>query len=150
MIENADRYEPLRVVSTFWRDGIVSAQDGRYIQAIYSFYFVLEDMFGKNKTDPKQILNFFRQSDALTAPLRFTVSAFPTENHIVMSTLTSVFNELGLKWDVDGLRVFIIKMRGRLHHYKGRSSLRQGTPFTQGRNAARIRWTPRHACASAT
>jgi hypothetical protein len=47
MIQNADRYESLRVVSAFWREGMVALGDGRFIQAVYSFYFVLEDMFAK-------------------------------------------------------------------------------------------------------
>jgi hypothetical protein len=85
-----------------------------------------------NKTDQKQVLRFFKESESLTKALAYTVATFPTANALHMNTLQSFLQETRLSWDVNGLRVFLIRMRGRLHHYKGGSSLRQGTPFTQG------------------
>jgi hypothetical protein len=80
MIENSDRYESLRVISAFWREGIVGLQDGRYIQSVYSFYFVLEDMFGDTKTDEQQVLRGFMKSENLTEARKYTIAAFPARN----------------------------------------------------------------------
>jgi hypothetical protein len=32
-------------------------------------------------------------------------------------------------YDIDGIIELLLKVRGRLHHYSGRSSKHQGTPF---------------------
>lgn len=131
MMQNADRYEPLRVVSGFWREAMADFQDGRYIQAVYNFYFVLEDMFASGKSAEPEVYRSFARSPELTTALEFTVNSFPNGNARNMNLLQVFLDEERLKWDVPGLRRFLIRIRGRLHHFSGRSSKRQGTPFTQ-------------------
>jgi len=131
MIQNADRYESLRTVSAFYRQGMVEFQDGQYIQSIYKFYFVIEDMFGHGRSDEDRVYEAFASEQTLTDCLQATLTAFPKDNDNNHSKLLTLMTEESFAWNIEDLRRFIIRLRNRLHHYRGRSPKRQGTPFTQ-------------------
>lgn len=120
----------LRIAKAFWREGLEYHNQFKYIQAFYSFYFVIEDYFARGKTGESEVLKQFLQSPQFQEISRkgFT-EIINDQRH--KEKLLRLFKDAGLEASLDNLPTFLFRMRGKLHHYYSESSKLQGTPFNQ-------------------
>lgn len=128
IIRNKEHYVSLMVPQAFFREGVNEFHSRRYINAFCNFYFILEDFYGKGKTRNKDIAEEFRSSKEFR---RFVDAVIEDVNKYARHRMNieRVCKEERVGYDVDGIIELLWKVRGRLHHYSGRSSKRQGTPF---------------------
>jgi len=105
-------------------------QSFRYVQAFYSFYFVIEGLFAGGKTGEKAVLKEFSKSMEFSQIAKDQLeSIFKEPRH--RASLKKLFAEEGCSTDAPGLQQFLYKIRGNLHHYARRSPKTRGTPFNQ-------------------
>lgn len=130
VLNRASQSMQLRISKAFWREGLEYHNQFKYIQAFYSFYFVIEDYFARGKTGESEVLKQFSQSSQFQEILRrgFT-EIVKDQRH--KNKLLRLFKDGGLAPNLDSLPVFLFRMRGKLHHYYSESSKLQGTPFNQ-------------------
>ena len=131
VIATKEYFASLVVPLAFYREGINEYHSRRYINAFYNFYFVLEDMYGKGKTRNKAIGDAFRKSEAFRGFMIWTIeeSLVKYEKHRI--NIQKFCEEEEVPYDTDGLIDLLLKVRGNLHHYSGRSSKHVGTPFVR-------------------
>lgn len=122
----------LRICKAFWRDGHTYFREFKYIQAFYSFYFVIEDFFAGGKTSEKRVLAQFKSSPSFNeiAAAGFT-GVIVEERHRL--NFEQLFSTEKLSFGTEDLPKLLFRVRGRLHHFSSRSSLAQGTPFNHER-----------------
>ena len=130
MLEDSSRSSRLRIAKSFWRDGLLHLDQFKYIQAFYSFYFIIEDYYAGGKTSEKEVIKQFDKSQEFQkiSKLSFN-SVSKTPRH--KENLEKLFNDEGLDIDQEGLGKMLFRIRGKLHHYSSKSSKKQGTPFNQ-------------------
>lgn len=120
----------LRVAKAFWRDGLTYFNQFKYIQAFYSFYFVIEDYYAGGKSNEKQVLKQFNKSPEFKEISELSLKSISREKRH-KDNLNELFKDEGLEMDQTGLATFLFRVRGKLHHYSSKSSKKQGTPFNQ-------------------
>jgi hypothetical protein len=103
---------PLHIPLEFCRRGIEDHYYGRYIEAIYDFYFVLEYLFGDGKFNTSGVLKAFTGSKQLCDALLVVRKTLPPEDRDALGCM----EELYLKGDVDAVFSKLISVRGELHH----------------------------------
>ena len=128
IIRNKEHYVSLIVPQAFYREGTNEFTSRRYINAFYNFYFILEDLYGKGKTRNKDIAEEFRSSKEFR---KFVDGVIKDINKYTRHrvNIERLCKEERVAYDIDGIIELLWKVRGRLHHYSGRSSKHQGTPF---------------------
>jgi len=128
LVRIKEHYVSLIVPQTFYREGTNEFASKRYINAFYNFYFVLEDFFGKGKTKNRDVAGEFRNSKWFR---RFVDEVIKDINKYARHRISieGFCKRERVVYDTDGIIELLLKVRGRLHHYSGRSSKRQGTPF---------------------
>jgi hypothetical protein len=124
----APRYESLMVPLAFYREGMTSFQEERFIPAFYNFYFVIEDFFADGKTATKEILKAFSSSSLLTTLLQRSLQSF-AQHRDHGPALKKLFHDVKCDFTIEGAREFLIATRGNLHHYFSKSPRTTGTPF---------------------
>ncbi len=128
MISTKDNFSSLTIVKSFWREGNNYFKSFRYIDAFFSFYFILEGLYGKGKTKNKEIEKEFKKSEEFKKSVNWIigeVKKYPYHLERVNKMLK--FRNKNL--DVDGIIYLIIKTRGSLHHFTSNENIMQGTPF---------------------
>lgn len=112
----ADEVTDMEMQLAFFRKGIVSFYEGRFIEAIYDFYFFFESMFGEGQFKKRGIEEAFKKSEPLIEAIK-EVMVNP------VSTVTPKKDELQsfLKkyggMSVEGIIDHIVELRGFLHHH---------------------------------
>ncbi len=130
IIKTTSRYSELLILENFLREGQNEYTQFRFIQAFYNFYFVIEDLYGGGKTKNDQIESNFKASADLTKILGIVLKTIETTpKH--KATLERFLKEKGLEFSAINIIHLIVLIRGSLHHFSGKSTLRQGTPLNQ-------------------
>jgi len=129
IIQQKSKYEHLKMVKLFHREGMREFSSFRYIQAYYNFYFVLEDLYGEGKTQNKDVEKKFKSNQVLRNIIQDMI-----DNLIKGDRLKSIQNflteeKMGL--NIDGIIELIVRVRGNLHHFSRKSTKRIGTPLNQ-------------------
>jgi hypothetical protein len=120
----------LRIAKAFWREGMEYHNQFKYIQAFYSFYFVVEDFFARGKTGEPEVIKLFTQSAEFREISQNGFTGILKEKRH-KDKLLRLFVDGGLDPIPENLPKFLFRMRGKLHHYYSESSKLQGTPFNQ-------------------
>lgn len=130
IISTKGRYISLVIPKAFYREGINEFTSGRYINAFYDFYFVLEDVYGEGKTRNKDIGERFRKSTDFVEIMEWVIKDVLGKDERYSNNIQRFCDEERVAYDVGGLVDLLQKIRGNLHHYSSRSSKHLGTPFT--------------------
>ncbi len=121
------------VVASFWREGENDWREGKYINAFFNYYFVLEGLHGNGKTKNYQV------EEAMTGSptLRAHIEKFLNTEHLTqhLTQLTEMMNATLLP-NVEDLVKLLISTRGKLHHFQNNPNREQGSPLTHERYQA--------------
>jgi len=130
IMETKERYIPLTTPMSFYREGANEFHSRRYINAFYNHYFVLEDLYGEGKTKNKDVAHAFKNSIEFRGFVKWLLEGTLASDEKHRTSIKKFCAEEHVSYDLDGLIDLIIKVRGNLHHYSGKSSKHIGTPFT--------------------
>ena len=129
IITNKEHYISLIVPKAFFREGLNEFHTMRYINAFYSFYFIIEDIYGEGSTSNIKIANACKKSHVFKEILqRMLVKIAEKEAKIEMNIRKLCIEEQE-KFDIEGIINLIRKIRNNLHHYSNSHSKHHGTPF---------------------
>ena len=130
LIELVDEKSYLLIPKGFWQQGMNFFRTYNYIQAFYSFFFILEDLIAEGKTSEKKVLKRFEESSEFhNASEDAFTKLKKNERH--RKNLEKFLAEENLEFKVESLPRFIFLMRGRTHHYSGKNRKTQATPHNQ-------------------
>jgi hypothetical protein len=130
VIDLVDENSPLLVSKSFWQEGMNFFHSFNYIQAFYSFFFILEDFFAQGKTQENEVVKRFKRSKEFGDAAEYVFNTLQNEvRH--KSNLQNFFSEEQLEFNVENLPKFLFLMRGRTHHYSSRNPKTQATPYSQ-------------------
>ncbi len=130
LVTRAPKYDSLIIPKAFFHSGLNFLKGFQYIQAFYSFYFVLEDLYARGKTGTEAVLREFTKSKEFGQVAENTLQNVLKEPEHG-DNLLHMFKEANCEVSARGLSEFLLETRGRLHHYYSKSSKTQGTPFNQ-------------------
>jgi hypothetical protein len=131
IVQNAPRYEEFDVHKAFLHDGMNQFHRLQYVAAFYQFYFVLEDFYAGGKTSEKDVVKAFASSDELTHILERAIQRFTKDDDRHTEMLQRFMTAEGCEITLGGMRKFLFRIRGHLHHYSSGSTKPKGTPFNQ-------------------
>lgn len=100
----------------FFRKGIVSFYEERFIEAIYDFYFFLETMFGEGQFKKHGIIRAFNKSKQLTEAIEKVIANQSANVAYRRSELESLLKKYA-GMSVSNIIEHIVKLRGFLHHH---------------------------------
>jgi len=131
VIRTKDRFDCLTTLKSFYRKGKNAFDQALYIDAFYNFYFIIEDLFGEGKTKNKQIEESFKTSTELKRIIDWVMDTVINTNEKHHKNISNILREKNLQNTPEGIIKLLVRMRGQLHHYTSKSSLKQPTPFVQ-------------------
>lgn len=103
----------------FYRRGRIDISEGRYIEAIYDLYFVLETMYANGKFKSKQVTEEFLAADELTAAIS-TLKTDPNRQQQCPPRLITEYAENFLDKTCSEIIKGLVEVRGFLHHHTQR------------------------------
>jgi len=113
-IISTDKLESLEIALNFNRRGKLDAKQGKYIEAIYDYFFFLEHLYSGGKFKSKELATQFEKSEELVNYIEKTKSDISSyEPEFTTSTL---LQEISIETTQKTIRR-IIKLRGFLHHH---------------------------------
>jgi len=130
-IQHGTRFPELDVHKAFLHDGMNQFHALQYVAAFYQFYFVIEDLYAAGKTSEKEVVKAFAASDELTSNLEIAIRQFTKDDDRHSQVLERFMSAERCERTVAGLRTFLFRIRGHLHHYSSRSTKPKSTPFNQ-------------------
>lgn len=118
---------------SFYREGVNDYRSHRYINAVFNFYFFLEDLYGDGNTKNHLVLRSFASShelrDAVAKGRRDIIGDDPAEQ---LPGLLEFLRQEHCDDDIDGLLKMTVRVRGNLHHFSQRSTKLKGHPLNHG------------------
>lgn len=129
IVDTKEYFIPLIVPMAFYREGMNEFHSRRYINAFYNFYFVLEDFYAQGKTKNKDIGDAFIESKEVREFMRWMIEDNLVKYDKHRTNIQKFCVEEKVSYGIDGLINLLLKVRGNLHHYSGKSSKHVGTPF---------------------
>lgn len=130
-IEACARFATLTTLLAFIREGNNEFVTFRFINAFYNFYFVLEGLYGGGAR--RNLERIFVRSPAF---VRAVASALEVLERGKPKAYRKVLLEIaqpGQRPDVANVAKFLVKQRGRLHHFGNRGRPDEPTPFSHDR-----------------
>jgi len=112
----SDAATDIEVPLNFFRRGMLDVYAGNYIEAIYDFYFVLENQFGDGKFKTAAVSNAFLKSEKLISCIERAL-ADPGPMITSQGRINEQFEKVYGKVDIEESIKNIIKLRGYLHHH---------------------------------
>jgi hypothetical protein len=103
---------------SFFRKGMLSMLEGRFIGAYYEFYFVLENLYGNGQFHSKPIIAQFKKTPKLRAAAQRVLHT--GSDDFSSETTRREFITRFQNHTVDSLLKYIVKQRGFLHHHSSR------------------------------
>ena len=131
MMENRNKYADLAIPKAFFREGVNDFESFRFINAFYNFYFIIEDLYGGGKSKNKDVEKELKKSNEFKSFVQWMIDDLHNDKKKHFNNICNYLNLYNKNFDVDGLIFTIVKMRGQLHHYSGKSTQVHGTPFNQ-------------------
>lgn len=113
-IISTEKFEPFEIALNFNRRGKIDFKSGKYIEAIYDYFFFLEHLYSNGKFRSKELANQFENSKELVAFIEKTKNEIQIHEPDVKtnSELKKIINTT----TQETIRE-IIKLRGFLHHH---------------------------------
>lgn len=130
MMANRGNYEDLIISKAFFREGINDFQSYRYINAFYNFYFIIENLYGNGKAKNKDVEEEFKTSNEFRHLVQWIIDNVHNDKRH-FDNISHYLKVYRKNFDIDGVIFVIVRMRGQLHHYSGKSTQVHGTPFNQ-------------------
>jgi len=130
MVNTSDQLGDLVIPLSFFREALSDFGQFRYAGAFCNFYFILEDFYGGGKTRNKDIEREFKNSRELRESVRWTMDNYLGRRQH-RAKVQRLCEEEKKSYGVDGLIELLVRVRGNLHHFSGRSSKRHGTPINE-------------------
>jgi hypothetical protein len=118
------------IPKSFFREGINDCQSFRYINAFYNFYFIIEDLYGNGKNKNAAVMHELETSEDFKSFVQWMLEDIRAHRKHYKN-INIHLKEMHENYDVEGIIHLLVHMRGRLHHFSGKSSLLQGNPFNQ-------------------
>lgn len=119
----------LATIESFWREGENEVHGGRFINAFYNFYFVLEGLYGNGQWNNDKLEAEFKGSNELKAWIDAYLAAPQSEAHIEqVHQLLPEQKKLALPTH-ETLIELIIRTRNRLHHFSNDPKKPHGSPL---------------------
>ena len=131
VIRGKNKYDGLTTLKSFYREGKNFFTQFRYVDAFYYFYFILEDLHGGGKTKNVDIERNFKSSKELRETVEWVMQTQINTSEKHLKSILQLLAEKKIQNGIDGIIELIVAVRGRLHHYVSRSSLKQATPLNQ-------------------
>jgi len=123
-------FAPLTVPLSFYREGLAEYDQFRFISAFVSFYFVLEGLYGQGNTKNRLVEKAFTDSSTFRNAVIASLAAAGREQPGMYARVTAAFAAGELALDETGAARFLVRTRGRLHHFTNSVRRLEGTPFT--------------------
>lgn len=131
VIRGKNKYDGLTTLKSFYREGKNFFTQFRYVDAFYNFYFIIEDLYGGGKTKNVDIERNFKSSKKLRETVEWVLQTQINTSEKHSKNILQLLVEEKIQNGIDGIIELIVAVRGRLHHYISRSSLKQATPLNQ-------------------
>ena len=125
-----DERSPLYVAKGFWQEGMNFFRTFNYVQAFYSFFFILEDFFAEGKSGKAEVIKRLDRSKGFCDAAEYAFNALQNEERH-KANLQRFFSEEQLEFNKENLPAFLFLMRGRMHHYSSKNRKKQATPYSQ-------------------
>jgi len=131
IVRGKSKFDCLTTLKSFYREGDYFFKQFQYVNAFYNFYFIIEDLFGGGATKNKQIEQNFKSSVELKETVEWVMNTQinPHEKH--SKNIANFLKEVNADATTEGIVKLLVRMRGRVHHYTSKSSLKQATPLTE-------------------
>jgi hypothetical protein len=119
--------QSLTVLASFWREGENDWVAGKFINAFFSYYFVLEGLYGNRKTKNAQVEAEMLKSAGLLAQIeKFNSGQHHPVKHLEqLATMLNV-TTIPTSEELVGL---LVSTRGMLHHFQNNPNREQGSPL---------------------
>jgi hypothetical protein len=118
--------QSLTVLVSFWREGENDWVAGKFINAFFNYYFVLEGLYGNRETKNKQIKTEMLKSPGLLALIeKFNSGQHPVQHFKQLAAMLNVTTVPTSK-ELVGL---LVSTRGMLHHFQNNPNREQGSPL---------------------
>lgn len=132
LVGGRDRYDYLTVPFSFVREGRTEFDAGRFINAYFSFYFFIEGLYGKRKTQDRHVREALKSSKHVRAAVEEAMAIVegPSTEHLLLD-LHHFLKLKNKEYEVDGLIDLIVRLRGDLHHFQHGGSGLSGHPLNQ-------------------
>ena len=130
MVDSSDQLGGLVVALSFFREALNDYRQSRYVGAFCNFYLILEDFYGAGKTRNKDIERQFKSSPELSESVRWAMGDYLGRRQH-KAKVQQLCEEEKKDYSVDGLIELLVRVRGNVHHFSGKSSKRHGTPLNQ-------------------
>lgn len=132
IVKHREKFKYLVIPLSFYREGLNEYKSFRYINAIYNFYFFLEDLYGGGKTKNYLVEKNFKKSEHMKYAINETLKQFETAfEPKLLNGLRQLLDEENCNYNFEGITELIVKIRGTLHHFSQKSTKKTGNPFNQ-------------------
>ncbi len=122
--------QSLTVVASFWREGENDWIAGKFINAFFNYYSVLEGLYGNGKTKNAQVKEEMLKSPELLAQIeKFNKGNHPIQHLVQLAKMMNV-REIPTAEQLVNL---LVLARGRLHHFQNNPNREQGSPLVHDR-----------------
>ncbi|HZT69309.1 MAG TPA: hypothetical protein VFC10_06135 [Terriglobia bacterium] len=122
--------QDLTVVASFWREGESDWIAGKFINAFFNYYFVLEGLFANHKTDRKQVKKEMLRSPGFVQIIeKFNKDQHPVDHLRAIAKALNISEAPTTEQVVD----LLISTRGLLHHFQNNPHREQGSPLVHDR-----------------
>lgn len=127
MVGLALKSHSLVAVESFWREGENEWVSGRFINAFFNYYFILEGLYGKRKTKNSHIEKEFLASPELKTSIdKFLADQHPQRHIEQVASLLKITDRMPTAEDFIRL---LVSIRGRLHHFQNNPNRAEGSPL---------------------
>ncbi|HRI03293.1 MAG TPA: hypothetical protein PLL77_06085 [Pyrinomonadaceae bacterium] len=116
-----DKLADIETPLNFYRRGRLDLGERRYIDAIYDFYFVLENLFANGKFKSSQVIAEFCKSEELTVAFDYLKAAEDHREHFPAESMDE-YKERFLHKTNPEIAKYLVETRGFLHHHTARKS----------------------------
>ena len=121
-------YRPIVVAQSFWRQGEADLDEGKFINAFFNYYFVLEGLYGSGKTKNYQVLEEFKKSTELRESVERHLGEKQPMQFIYQ--VKAMLDRRKKGPDADGFLSLLVWTRGDLHHFANNPNKAGGSPLT--------------------
>jgi len=129
VLENMLRNERIRssltILMSFYREGKVFFDRLEFINAFYDFYFILEDLFGKESSRNQEVKKNFKTSTELQQTINWVLTEVISSNDKHRKEIMGLLEQKNLECNAEGIIILLVEMRGHLHHFSGKSAMKQ-------------------------
>lgn len=128
--------ESLVIVQSFWREGLNDVVAGKFINAFFNYYFILEGLYADGKTKNRAIEEKFKTSPEL----RSFIEQYLNDTHphgymdqvgaMLLKAHPKIERKLEVLMNTDLYIELLVSIRGNLHHFSNNPNRAQGSPLS--------------------